>query len=343
MNFWVTLRDTVGTFFVESVVEPFSQIALPDVIDILGLAIVLYELYRFFRKRRAGRVLLGLMAVVVCSVLVVALGLPTLTYIVRLFSAAAFFCIVVIFQPELRDALERIGNTTFLNPGSDRISKKRIGLAKATTLETVDAVCKMAGSKTGALIVFEGMTKLGSCIETGKTVDAKITSLLLQNIFYDKAPLHDGAVIIRDFKIHSASCVLPSTNGTINFNNMGTRHRAAVGVTEVSDALVVIVSEQTGIISVAQDGKLLRGVDNVSLYDILMTYLAGYTYVHTKRANMDGDYLEHLQRFSSFEIVRGEKAAAGDEVTGDSEQATAAKSSVQPTVADDRSSEEQNF
>ncbi len=343
MNFLVTLWDTVRTFFVQSVVEPFSQIALLDVIDILGLAIVLYELYRFFRKRRAGRVLLGLMAVVVCSLLVVALQLPTLTYIVRLFSAAAFFCIVVIFQPELRDALERIGNTTLLNPGSDRISKKRIGLAKTTTMETVDAVCKMAESKTGALIVFEGMTKLGSCIETGKAVDAKITSPLLQNIFYDKAPLHDGAVIIRDFKIHSASCVLPSTNGTINFNNMGTRHRAAVGVTEVSDALVIIVSEQTGIISVAQDGKLLRGVDNVSLYDILMTYLAGYTYVHTKRANMDGNYLEHLQRFSSFEILRGEKTATNEGAADESEQVNQTNGAAQPTASDDRSSEEQNL
>lgn len=343
MNVWVTLWDAVCTFFARFVGEPFSQITLTDVVDILCLTLALYELYRFFRKRRAGRVLLGLMAIIACSVLVVALQLPTLTYIVRLFSAASFFCIVVIFQPELRDALERIGNTTFLNPGSDRISKKRIGLAKATTMETVDAVCKMAESKTGALIVFEGMTKLGSCIETGKTVDAKITSLLLQNIFYDKAPLHDGAVIIRDFKIHSASCVLPSTNGTINFNNMGTRHRAAVGVTEVSDALVVIVSEQTGIISVAQDGKLLRGVDNVSLYDILMTYLAGYTYVHTKRANMDGDYLEHLQRFSSFEILSGEKTAPNESAAEESEQVNRASAPAQPVESDDRSSEEQNF
>lgn len=342
MDFLLELWKTVCATFNQYVAEPFIQITVLDVIDILGLAIVLYELYRFFRNRRAGRVLFGLMAIVVLSVLVVAFKLPTLTYIVRLFSAAAFFCVVVIFQPELRDALERLGNSTILNPGSDRISKKRIGLAKAITLETVDAVCQMAESKTGALIVFEGMTKLGDCIETGKPVDAKISSPLLQNIFYDKAPLHDGAVIIRDFKIHSASCVLPSTNGTINFGNMGTRHRAAVGVTEVSDALVIIVSEQTGIISVAQDGKLLRGIDNISLYDILMTYLAGYTYVHAKRANMDGDYLEHLQRFSSFEILKGEKPNT-DKATDESEQVKESESLSKPYSSDDSSSEEQNL
>ena len=126
-------------------------------------------------------------------------------------------------------------------------------------------------------------TKLGDYIQTGKIIDARVTSHLLQNIFYDKAPLHDGALVIRDMRIWAASCVLPSSNGELDFGSMGTRHRAAVGVTEVSDALVVIVSEETGIVSLAQDGKLLRNVDRETLYDVLMTYFAGRLYLRTKR------------------------------------------------------------
>ena len=147
----------------------------------------------------------------------------------------------------------------------------------------MDAVCRMSNSCTGALIVFEGLTKLGNYTESGKIVDARVTSHLLRNIFYDKAPLHDGAVIIRDMRIYAASCVLPSTVSDMDFGSMGTRHRAAVGVSEVSDALVIVVSEQTGIVSVAQDGKLLRGVDRKTLTDILMTYLAGSRYLRVKR------------------------------------------------------------
>ena len=287
--------DGICAFATRYIAEPLSAMRVWDVIDVLLLAFILYELYRFTRNRRAGRVLLGLGAVVLCSILAPLFELPTLTYIVQLFAASAFFCVIVIFQPEFRDMLEHLGNVTLLNPRSNTLSRKKMELARSVADETVDAVAYMSETNTGALIVFEGLTKLGDYIDTGKTVDARVTSKLLQNIFFDKAPLHDGALIIRDMRICAASCVLPSTKSKMDFGTMGTRHRAAVGVTEVSDALVVVVSEQTGTVSVAQDGKLLRDVDSKTLRDILMTYMAGNAYLRIKRANMRKEYLEMLE------------------------------------------------
>lgn len=284
------IRDQAWNWFMQYVIGPMTHIGWLDIVDILLLATLLYAVYRFTRNRRAGRVTIGLLLVILVGAIVRALELKTLAYITDLFSVATFFCIVVIYQPEIRDALERIGNFKFLNPGSDSLPKKHYALAKSVADEVVDAVEKMSESKTGALIVFEGLTKLGDHMGSGKIVDARVTSHLLQNIFYDKAPLHDGALIIRNMRIHSASCVLPSTKGDLDFGRMGTRHRAAVGVTEVSDALALMVSEETGMVSVAQDGKLLRGVDPDTLRDILMTYLAGRLYLRVKR----GVHVDHF-------------------------------------------------
>ncbi len=302
MNFFANIRIQICDFFRKYIVGPFAEIGVKDVIDILLLAVVLYGVYRFFRDRRAGRVMLGLALVAVASAVVSAFRLPALSYIVRLFAAAAFFCTVVIFQPEFRDALESLGNWTLLNPNSNSISKKRMGLAKSVAEETVDAVSKMSKEHTGALIVFEGLTKLGDYIRTGHIVDAQVSSKLMRNIFFNHSPLHDGAMVIRDMRILAASCVLPSSTRQISdFGNLGTRHRAAVGVTEVSDALVVVVSEQTGAVSVAQNGKLLRHVDDKTLYDILMTYIAGNAYLRHKRANMRKEYLQMMEEIAHVE------------------------------------------
>lgn len=277
------LWDRIVNFLQHYVAKPFLGIGARDVVDILLLAALLFVLYRYARTRRAGRVLVGLAVVVVLGALVSLTKLTALGYLVRLFASAFAFCFVLIFQPEIRTGLEKIGNSRLAAPLSDTLPRRQYPAARQVTAETVDAVCRMSNTCTGALIVFEGLTKLGNYTESGKLVDARVTSHLLQNIFYDKAPLHDGAVIIRDMRIYAASCVLPSTASDMDFGSMGTRHRAAVGVTEVSDALVVVVSEQTGIVSVAQDGKLLRGVDRKTLTDILMTYLAGNRYLRTKR------------------------------------------------------------
>lgn len=279
MELWIKFLD----FFRQYVATPFREITWVDILDILALAAILFYLYSFAKTRRAGRVLLGLVVVVIVSIVASYLELPALGFIIRLFASSAFFCVVLIFQPEIRDALERIGNSKPVNPTSDTIPRRRLAATKRVAEETVDAVFRMSDSSTGALIVFEGLTPVGDFAESGKAVDAMVTSSLLQNIFYDKAPLHDGALIIRDMRIWRASCVLPTTHGNVDFENMGTRHRAAVGLSEVSDALVVVVSEESGIVSVAQDGKLLRNLDRTSLMDILMTYMAGSLYLRVKR------------------------------------------------------------
>ncbi len=291
-------------FFEKYVIAPIVKMDWIDILDILLLAVILYALYRFLRTRRAGRVLMGLALVVVISALVTLLELPALSYIVRLFAASAFFCIVVILQPEFRDALERLGNSRLINPGKNRQAKKKFDITKANVNEVVDAVGKMSETRTGALIVFEGLTKLGDYMQTGKPVDAALHSHTLRNIFYDKAPLHDGAVIVRKQRIHAASCVLPSAKGDLDFASVGTRHRAAVGLTEVSDAMVVVVSEETGIVSVAQDGKLMRDIDRKTLFDLLMTFLAGDTYIRYQKANLRKHYNEVLDSSVSIKNRR---------------------------------------
>ena len=283
MGVLTDIWNQIVDFTVRYIVEPISKIGVLDVIDILLLAILIYSLYRFFRNRRAGRMLMGLVVITVAAVAVDFAGLVALSYLVKLFAASAFFCVVVIFQPEFRDTLERIGNFSFLNLRKNGLSRRKLGVAHKMADEVVDAVFKLSNKRMGALIVFEGLTKLGDYIQTGKPVDAAITSHMLRNIFFDKAPMHDGAVVIRDMRILASSCVLPSAKTKMDYGNMGTRHRAAVGITEVSDALVIIVSEETGIVSVAQNRKLLRHLDPETLKDILLTYVAGNSYLRSKK------------------------------------------------------------
>lgn len=283
MNFFYTIWDWICDFTTKYICKPILAMGVKDVIDILLLAFLIYSLYKFFRSRRAGRMLMGLVLITVVSIAIELIHFPALSYLVRLFAGAAFFCVIVIFQPEFRDTLEHIGNFSFLNLRKNGLSRRQLNAAREVTEEVVDAVFKMSKSRTGALIAFEGLTKLGDVAQTGKHIDSALTSHLLQNIFYEKAPLHDGALIVRDMRILAASCVLPPARGKTNFENMGTRHRAAVGITEVSDALVVVISEETGIVSVAQNRKLLREVDADMLTDILMTYLAGNAYLRAKK------------------------------------------------------------
>jgi len=316
MDFFAKLWNQICDFTMEYVVDPISRIEIKDVIDILLLATLLYVMYRFFHKRRAGRVVIGLVVTVVLSALAAYFKLPVLSYMVGLFVPVAPFCAVLIFQPEFRDAFEHIGNLTFLNPRSNTLSKKKLGLAYEVAEETTDAVMAMAESRTGALIVFEGLTQLGDYTDTGCVLDARVSSKMLQNIFYNGSPLHDGALIIRKMRIYAANCVLPSsTRKNFNFGLMGTRHRAAVGVTEVSDALVIVVSEQTGRVSIAQNGTLIRDLDAKTLKDVLMTYMAGNAYLRQKRSNLRKDYLEMLENIARVEPVKNAEPNRTEEIS----------------------------
>lgn len=324
MEFIYTVWEKICGFVDTYILRQFARMQWRDAVDILILAVILYAVYRFARERRAGRVLFGLMAVIVFFSLVSLVELPVLSTVSKILASSAFFCIVLIFQPEIRDGLERIGNSKVLSPLSDTMPRRRLPASRQMTDELVDAVFCMSDSCTGALIVLEGLTSLGDYAEGGKLVDARVTTHLLQNIFFDKTPLHDGAVIIRNMRIWRACCVLPSTRGQLDFGNLGTRHRAAVGLTEVSDSLVIVVSEQTGIVSVAQDGKLVRGVDRESLKDIVLTYMAGSLYLRTKRQEA------RAAKISAEMAARAEQAAAEQVVIEQSRRMVSSATEEEP-------------
>ncbi len=235
-----------------------------DILDILVVAVLLYQVYRFIRDRRAGKLFAGVMILILLQFLSELLGLNTLHFLMQNVFQAGLVALVVVFQPELRSALEKIGGEPLKSLKSIGENRDQGALA-AMIKELCEAASDLSASKTGALIVLERSTKLGDVIKSGVIVNADVSSFLLKNIFFNKAPLHDGAVVIRDGRIYAAGCFLPlSTNDAI-IKDLGTRHRAGIGMSENSDALVIIVSEETGTISLAKDGQLRRGFNYNSL------------------------------------------------------------------------------
>ena len=247
--------------------EHLKTIGVNDVIDVLLLSVMLYYVYKFIRDRRAGKLLIGLGVVVSILVLSYVLRLKAITFIFENFFQVGLTALIILFQPELRAALEKMGNTPLSITGIKRLGGD--AGEQANVVEVLDSVCdavfEMARSKTGALIVFEGSTKLGEFTKTGVVLNAHISRRLLGNIFFNKAPLHDGAVIIRDFRVYAASCMLPLSATDEITSSLGTRHRAGIGISEVSDAVVVIVSEETGIVSLAVNGTLKRNYKRLTL------------------------------------------------------------------------------
>ena len=242
----------------EYVINPVLNMGLLDILDILVITAVLYSVYLFVIGRRAGKLAVGLAMVLFIYAFGNFIELQAFSLIFSEASTFALTVLIVIFQPELRDALEKIGNT----PSGLFFSGNREKAAGAHTVyEVVDAVAQIAQrERDGAIIVIERSTKLGDFAERGNLLDAEVSSKLLSTIFVDKTPLHDGAVIIRGERILSAGCKLPLSSNSSDpvLANLGTRHRAAVGVTEVSDCVVVVVSEETHKISVANNGQLKR-------------------------------------------------------------------------------------
>ncbi len=239
----------------------FNQIAslkISDAVDILLVSIIFYYAYRFVRQRRAGKLALGILAFVLIMWISNVAGLNALNYIMDRVFDVGIIALIIIFQPELRSALEKMGgNFHNLNPIAEAPPEEK-------TLSYVDELCsaveELSKSCTGALIVMEKTTRLGDEIKTGVLVDAEINRFLIGNIFYNKAPLHDGAMIIREGRIHACGCFLPLTGNPNLPKEYGTRHRAGLGISEISDAFVVIVSEETGDISVARNGEIDKGI-----------------------------------------------------------------------------------
>lgn len=248
------------------------RISINDVVDILIVAYLFYKILRFIKDTRAEQLFKGVIILLVATQISGMLKLHTLYWILVKILEAGFILPFIIFQPELRAGLEHLGrNTNLYRFGTQAKSAYELNVEKVIS-EMLGAVYDMAGRKIGALLVLEGKTKLNEIVETGTEIDAKITKQILCNIFIPNTPLHDGAVIIRDGKIKSAACFLPLTQRKDLSKDLGTRHRAGIGVSEISDSLILIVSEETGHVSIARAGKIYRDVSKERLANILKNF-----------------------------------------------------------------------
>ena len=223
------------------------SVHITDIIDIIIVAIVIYTVIHWIKETRAWSLFRGLMVIALFSLLSYNLHFYTITWIIERTFSVGVIAVIIIFQPELRKALEQIGASGFSSvTGLLQTKSSDDRLSPQDANEIAEACVKMAEVKTGALIVIERNVSMGDIVSaSGVAVDAVISSQLLINIFEDKTPLHDGAVIIRDNRVAAASCILPVTQSEIG-QELGTRHRAAVGASEVSDAFIIVVSEETG-------------------------------------------------------------------------------------------------
>ena len=250
----------------------FSDFGLTDAIDILIVTFVVYYLLKLILETRAQQIIKGILVLVAATFISDVMDLHTLNWMCKGALTLGAVAVLIVLQPELRRALEFMGRGRIVRGigAGDKENSKRV--VNAIT----NAVEKFSNEKTGALIVFERQTILEDYAETGTILDAAITEQLLGNLFYEGAPLHDGAIIISGMEIYAAGCMLPlSKNQTIS-KDLGTRHRAGIGITENSDAVVLIVSEETGIISMAEDGKLERFLDTRTVEKRLLDiYLGG--------------------------------------------------------------------
>ena len=254
--------NAVFTFW-NQIVYAVSNIRVFDVIDILVIAYLIYKAIQFLRETRAGQLAKGIFVLVAMYLIAKWFDLAVLRWVLAVVFNSAIVALAVIFQPELRRMLEKIGQ---MNLGAGQVLDSEEERTKAA----VDSICKAAGnmkdSKTGALIVFERKTQLGEIINTGTLIDAKPSVSMVCNIFYPKSPLHDGAVVVRDGRLYAAGCILPLTQNNNLSTHLGTRHRAAIGMTENSDAVVLVVSEETGNISIAYNGKISRNYTAATAY-----------------------------------------------------------------------------
>ena len=236
-----------------------------DVIDILFVAFILYQGIKLIRETRAFQLAKGLVAVGVVYLIANIIGMKATSFIFSRLFADVLILLIVLFQPEIRHAIEHMGRRWRFLDLFLAEDEEKTGEARKAIIEIAKACQRMSNSRTGSIIIMEDKTLLGDIIETGKVTDAVITHELLGNIFFPNSPLHDGAAIVRDAKLYAAGCVLPLTDNPEIPSDLGMRHRAAIGVTEQSDAVAIITSEETGIISICYKGNIERGFDEASL------------------------------------------------------------------------------
>ena len=262
--------NTVAGFF-QDIGNLISTIGFADIVDILIVAYLIYKVIDLIRKTSSYNLARGLLVLLIALWLSGMFKLAMINYLLRKAVDIGLIALVIIFQPELRKLLAKMGSRNFYGFFSSKAHET--SEIDAAITQTVLACEQMSKTKTGALILFERNMKLNDIMATGTNIDSDITAELLKNIFYPKAPLHDGAAVIRKSRIAAAGCVLPLTSNNNLSKDLGMRHRAGIGASEQSDALVVIVSEETGAISVAIEGMLNRNLDKQTFEKILRNEL----------------------------------------------------------------------
>lgn len=248
-------------------IELFSNIRVRDIIDILIVAFAFYKLFMLIRETRAEQLTKGIILLFITTKISEWLELYTVYWILEKTMTVGVLAILIVFQPELRRALEYIGRSRFFAKSFVEVKDETVN---KVVDEIVDAVASLSRQKIGALIVIEKQTGLNEVVETGTRINGLVSSGLLINIFIPNTPLHDGAVIIKEDVVKAAGCFLPLTDNTTLSKELGTRHRAALGISEKSDSLAIVVSEETGAISIAEKGTLSRYLDEKTLKQILI-------------------------------------------------------------------------
>ena len=256
---------------INAILNGFKEIRFQDVLDIIIIAILVYKIIEWSVNTRAYQLLKGLGVLLLVMLLSTVFNLYTINYLMNTLLVSGIVVVAVVFQPELRRGLAHIGR--FKLNFVIRDKEDNSGVVR----EIVNSLIELSKRKVGALIVIERETKLDEYLPTGTPVDAQITSALIQNIFEPNTPLHDGAVIVRNARVYYAACVLPLFDDANISRELGTRHRAALGVSQASDSLTLVVSEETGVISYAENGKLVRYVDRIALTELLESIFAAPT------------------------------------------------------------------
>lgn len=263
----------------ETVLDLMRRFSFKDAIDVAIVTLLLYGLIKLVRDTRAGQLVKGIVLLAALYLVSFYGDLMMLNGILRRFLESTVIMVVILFQPEIRKALEQVGHSRAVQSITSNLGgRSREGTETRQAIAgVVEAAAILQQLRMGALIVFERQTKLGEIIATGTLVDAGPSGQLIANIFFNKAPLHDGGMIIRNGRVCAAGCILPLTASDSVSAELGTRHRAAIGMSENSDAVVVVVSEETGQISIAVGGKLTRNYNRVTLAETLAAELIGET------------------------------------------------------------------
>ncbi len=278
-----------------------SGIRIQDLIDIAVITFLIYKCIGFFRQTRAGQLIKGLVFLLAMAIIAQWFDLVMLKWLMAKIMDSILIIAVIIFHPEIRRALEHMGTSGF---GS--LNKSGMSIEDERLAAQIESASKAAGlmqeQKCGALMVFERTTQLGEIISTGTIIKASSSSALICNIFYPKSPLHDGAMVLREGKIHAAGCILPLTQNSELNKSLGTRHRAAIGMSENSDAVVVVVSEETGTISVAVNGELKRGFDAITLQTELTDLLLSHA--NTKAEPLHSRLINKIKSIFTFKNIK---------------------------------------